>query len=194
MVTASVLFSQDSAVVREEDNALYLAGCCIQGYFLIIVLRDLLISITQFVKKERDALIKVFLIHYAAACVDLCLLGLLFIWALTVVSWLPSANGNDYSDDGLSFLRITNLNVHFAFFYIVAHSCVMPMCAFCLLRSASLTRRLQLVQNWHDDAVEEYGPDGESIPSAMRMVQAERAVELLKPCTWAELKASGRLG
>ena len=84
-----LLFCQDSGIVREWSNGLYLAGVCIQGYLLIIVLRDIVITVIYFKKGERDALLTVLLTHYLTACLDLMLLSVLFLWALAAVLSLP---------------------------------------------------------------------------------------------------------
>ena len=67
---------------------------CIQGYLLIIVLRDIVITVIYFKKGERDALLTVLLTHYLTSCLDLMLLSVLFLWALAAVLSLPQIDSD----------------------------------------------------------------------------------------------------
>ena len=138
-----LLFCQDSGLVREWSNGLYLAGVCIQGYLLIIVLRDIVITVIYFKKGERDALLTVLLTHYLTSCLDLMLLSVLFLWALAAVLSLPQIDSDRthlLDADILTFTTVTRINTMLAFAYIISHCCFMPVITWCVLRRPEMLR------------------------------------------------------
>ena len=64
----------------DKSKTLYYAGALLQSYWCYIVLRDLLITVANFVKGQRHAFPGVIALHYVLACLDHLLLSGLMIW------------------------------------------------------------------------------------------------------------------
>ena len=79
-VTSAKTFSIDRYIAMDADKSLYLAGVSLQAYLLFIVVRDFIISIGYFRRKDRDAFILIILTHYFASCLDMVLLGIILLW------------------------------------------------------------------------------------------------------------------
>ena len=75
------------------------------------MLRDTVISLTYFIKKERDGLILILLTHYCTSCIDIMFLGILFFWTRFTVAASPITEAGDQIDkDSMIFLKVSDMN------------------------------------------------------------------------------------
>ena len=129
---AITLFKQDTRDIRQGDaRRLYLAGLAMQGYFVFIALRDMLITGYNFVKGRRNAITSVLKTHFLTAFLDLFILGALSLLALPFLGSCADEDegiSSELASDGCRIFRmITAINTAFSFIYLAAHCCLMPL-------------------------------------------------------------------
>ena len=113
------------------DEGLYLAGVCLQGYFLFIVLREMVITATHFAKGERNSVRSVLTTHFYLAFLDILILGSFSLWALPCCGSRSAEDDvgilEPVSEQAETFMKVTLVNTVLAFGYIAAHCCSLPL-------------------------------------------------------------------
>ena len=112
LISSVKTFSVDRHVAMEEYKSLYLAGVSLQAYLIFVVVRDYLISIGYFMRKDRDAFILVILTHYFASCLDNLLMGILLFWNSAALYGSPETMlDENVCPGGAAFIGAATVNL-----------------------------------------------------------------------------------
>ena len=135
-ICAHSLYQVDKADAKEKGKHIYYAGTVIQGYFLYIVIRDVIITLNHFIKGHRSAFAIVIFAHYFISCLDNLLLTGVTIWGTIA---LNSDEAEVFSSSpektGLpNFISVTTFNVVMAYIYVIVHVCACPISIFIVAR------------------------------------------------------------
>ena len=76
----------DEASAKEKSKPLYYAGNVIQGYWMYIVMRDVLITANHFIRGHQQAFAIVIVSHYFLSCLDNIFMTGIMIWATVALS------------------------------------------------------------------------------------------------------------
>ena len=144
VMTSIKTFPVDRHIAMEEYKSLYLAGVCLQAYLLFVVVRDYLISIGYFMRKDRDAFILVLLTHYFASCLDNLLMSVLLLWtSASLYSSPETLNDETVCPGGATFVLGTIVNVILAQAFVVTHVVALPIFMCCMKRKPALRELFQ---------------------------------------------------
>ena len=78
----------------DTGKGLYYAGNSLQSYYIYIVMRDSMLTLSHFIRGHNMAFAIVILAHYFMSCLDNLLLTGLTIWATVA---LNSSSAADFS-------------------------------------------------------------------------------------------------
>ena len=80
------IFNVDKELALDKGKALYYAGGSLQSYYIYIVLRDSLLTLSHFIRGHQMAFAIVILAHYFMSCLDNLLLTGLTIWGTVALN------------------------------------------------------------------------------------------------------------
>ena len=100
-----------------------------QGYFIYVVLRDLMLTLSNFVRGRRESFAYVIAMHYSLSCLDNIFMTGIAIWTLVAYGQADKTNFHDAAPEtGLpNFLAVVTVNMAIAFLYILTHVCILPV-------------------------------------------------------------------
>lgn len=152
---AIAIFTADKAQAQEKSKGLYFAGSFIQGYFIYIVVRDLLLTLTNFISGRRESFALLIAMHYSLSCMDNLFMTGLAIWGAVALSSESTKDFQEAPEEaGLkAFVAVTTLNVIMGFLYVCTHICAVPVA---ILVVASNPERFGFAHqpgNWHDEDI-----------------------------------------
>ena len=112
---------------------MYQAGLVIQIWYVLMLSRDLLITLTACKKGHSDAIIDIGLLHYLLSCFDIAVLGGLVIWGTVAVnhSLIQQCQALPEDTGCAAFLKATRANIYLGWVYIVVHCCACPIAICC---------------------------------------------------------------
>ena len=130
------IFNVDKQLAIETGKSLYYAGSSLQSYFIYIVMRDTMLTLSHFARGHQQAFAIVILAHYFMSCLDNLLLTGLTIWGTVALNGSQAAEFSKSPEaTGLSmFIVVTTFNVVMAYIYVCAHVCAFPITLCCIAR------------------------------------------------------------
>ena len=130
-----------------------------QGYWLYIVMRDNLITLTHFTRDDRSAFAVVLIAHYFLSCFDNLIMSGITIWATYALSE-PETSDFAFQEEASGmpkFLAVTTLNVVMAYLYVFAHVVACPITICLVARNPeAYGMSVRQPEEWDDDQLDSF--------------------------------------